>query len=87
MNYNDQTAVAGWTCANCSEFVLMNRSHTCPTVMSESGWTTIIPTLKEYREGALKAALLSFKQKLAEYQIQMPPEFTELVSKHFWELV
>lgn len=60
MNYNDQTEVSGWTCANCSEWVPMNRSHTCPTVPWE---------------------------KLVENQIQIPPEFVELVDKHFWELV
>ena len=94
MNTYDQTAasVAGWTCSNCGAYVLGNERHTCPTAPYESG---VIPLdgwkatgyTHENEKVALKAALLAFEGKLAEHQIQMPPEFVELVSKHFWELV
>ena len=92
MNYNNQTTAAGWTCANCLEFVPMNKSHTCPAIPSFSnaipleGWKAT-GYAHENEKVALKAALLAFEEKLAEYQIQMSLEFTELVSKHFWDLV
>lgn len=37
-------------------------------------------------EFAFESALLAFEEELAKRQIQMPPEFAELVEKHFWEL-
>ena len=92
MNYNDQTVAAGWTCANCLCFVPINKRHACPTVPSSSGaipldgWKAV-RYAHENEKVALKVALLVFEEKLTEYQIQMPPEFIELVEKYSWELV
>jgi len=35
---------------------------------------------------AFEAAILAFEEELAKHQITMPPEFAELIEKHFWEL-
>lgn len=97
MNYNNQTAIAacqtsavnapaGWTCSNCNDFVLGSQPHTCPTVLPLNEWQTTGYT-HENEKVALQAAMLAFEKKLAECQIQMPPEFAELVEKHFWDLV
>ncbi len=94
-NYNDQTAmsVGGWTCSNCGKYVPGGEAHTCPTVPYESGiipldgWVTVLPTIEDRKQLALNEAMQSFGEILAKHQIPMPPEFTELVSKHFWDLV
>lgn len=36
---------------------------------------------------ALECALLAFEEELAKQQVSMPPEFAELIEKHFWDLV
>lgn len=93
MMHSPQAPVAGWGCSSCGYFVPADTSHTCPTVPYEpgivpaTGWMAITATLKEHREFALKDALSAFEQRLADHQVVMPPEFIELVSKHFWDLV
>lgn len=68
----------------------MDMAHTCPTVPSMSVYCTVDPFHKyayENEKVAFRAAMLAFEEKLAEYQVQMPPGFTELIDKHFWELI
>ncbi len=46
--------------------------------------------LKEFegdREYEFEKALLEFEENLARNIKPMPPEFADVVSKHFWELV
>ena len=46
--------------------------------------------LKEFENDpqfAFECALLAFEEELAKRQIDMPPEFAEIVEKHFWELI
>ena len=37
-------------------------------------------------EYVFECALHAFEEELAKRQIQMPPEFAEIIKKHFWDL-
>jgi len=42
--------------------------------------------MKDDPEFAFESALLAFEEELAKNQVEMPPGFSELIEKHFWEL-